>query len=433
MKTFLIIVLLLTFTALLGGGIFASNYFEEAIEEYNYSISGVEAFFDNHKPDPFINEAPFLKSENISEYPDERYSLRTPEGISIISYSEVWDTAKLELLYEELMKNKIGPEIELLYEIVVYPDEGDEMILGTFSPFTSSMDFTLQFPALPEDFVVGVSRAVGRIVLNGGDTNDTIESMASTLSHEYGHLFTFYHMFDLSFENLEHSDYAIIRGASRHNLITGEHDEEYYRLHRHRFLIEVAAEDYLQLMGSPTTRQVGTFVDVRQSLKDGAENPKFSIRYRNAFPQENMKIPLASEVNGLRDYFYHFIGEKPVPPVEDRQDITLDIRPVTVEHDLVSGLTSFLHYVITWNTPYEEAIYTLAYYDPDDYSGWGLPVRTVFQGQTASATIGKVTTQRGNQIHILEDSIAQGNRVFYVVAQLPDGTYYLSEKMPIQF
>lgn len=439
MKKFLVTILLIIGITLLGGSLYAANYFDNRIEEYHASLVGVDTFLDNHQGNPFINDAEFVVSDDGMydyEYLDEKYSWQAPEGFRIISYSAAWDTEMLELLYQELMKNTIGTEIELLYEIVIYPDEQEDHILGVFSPFTASMDIMFQFPALPEDFALGISRSVGRIVLNGGDVNTTIESMASTLSHEYGHLFTFYHMFDLNFENVENSEYARIRGAARYGFITDMSDEDLYRRKRHLFLIEIAAEDYVQLMGSPTTRQVGTFVDIRQMLMYGVENPPSPGRFRNAFPQENMMIPLATEVPGLKEFFFSFVDVDPVPPVEERMEITLDIRPVTVTHDnLVDiGSASFTHYVITWNTPYAEAIYTLAFYDPDDYSIRG-PIRTVFPGREATATIGAVTRTREGGIVTWDDSerTAQGRRVFYVVAQLPDGTFFLSEKLFVEF
>jgi hypothetical protein len=281
---------------------------------------------------------------------------------------------------------------------------------------------------------VSVTRNVGRIVLYGGDTNTTIESMASVLSHEYGHLFTFYHMFGLSFDDLANTNFAILRDASRHGLITtGIDDMEFYLQNHNRFLIEVAAEDYVQLMGSPTVRQVGSFFDVRQILLQGLENTPFLNFYRNAFPQLNMRIPLASEVYGLREYFFSFIDSEPVMPAEERMEITLDIRPVTVSFDLVTGHTAFTHYVITWNTPYQDAVYTLVTYDADDDNDWARPIRTVFPDQQAEAVIGAVTQERGNYIHSVDDELARGNRVFFVVAMLPDGTFYTSEKLFFQF
>jgi hypothetical protein len=89
--------------------------------------------------------------------------------------------------------------------------------------------------------------------------------------------------------------------------------------------------------------------------------------------------------------------------------------------------------VLSWNTPYSEAVYTIACYDPDNYSGWARPIKTVFHGNTASAVIGTVTLVRGEQVMIQDDEIAQGKKVFYVVAMLPDGTYHLSDKLTLVF
>jgi hypothetical protein len=259
--------------------------------------------------------------------------------------------------------------------------------------------------------------------------------MAVSLSHEYGHLFTYYHMpeiYDTESDAAAQSVYAMLREANRHELISGAYDEAFYREQRHRFLFEVAAEDYIQLMGSATTRQVAEYVDVQQSLY-GAENPSTTNNARNAFPQENMKLPLASEVPGLEAYFYSFIEAEPEPPIEERMTITLQMESVSVGHSLEGGHRTFTHYVLTWNTPYNEAIYTVACYDPDNYSGWARPIKTVLPGRRASAIIGSVTAVRGDQVNIRDDDIPQGTKIFYVVALLPDGTYYLSDKLAIEF
>ena len=433
MKKAIVAILLIITITLFGGGLSAIRYFDNAIFEYRYSVAGVDSFFDTHEPQPFINDVPSPISDRPTEHADEKYSFTAPEGFSIRSYSYAWDYEMLELLYHELLRNRHGAEINILYEIVIYPQEADDLILGSFSPMTAETGFAMNFPALPEDFNLALMLDVGRIVLYGGDTNTTIESMAGILSHEYGHLFTFYHMFDMSFENVADSHYAQLRQATKYGLITEAPEGDFYRLNHFRFLIEVAAEDYVQLMGSPTVRQVGAFVDVRQMLLNDLENPPFSGIYRNAFPQLNMKIPLASEVPGLREYFFSYIDEEPVMPIEERMEINLEIRPVTVSHDLVTGRTAFTHHVITWNTPYQDAIYTLATYDPNNYSGLAQPIKTIFQGQEASAIIGSITTTRGNMIHSLDDGLADGTRVFYVVALLPDGTFYLSERLEVQF
>jgi len=359
-----------------------------------------------------------------------------PEGFTIISHSPAWNQEMLELLYHELLKNEHGEEINLLYEVIIYPyDEEEGNMLASYTLGTTAVSFNLQFPAFPSEIDIDFPQDVGSIVLYGGDTKTTIESIAASLSHEYGHLYTFYYMFGTGInekDTLEGTEYARLRNAANLGLITGAGPGDTYMQERHRYLFEIAAEDYVQLMGSPTTRQVVDFVDVQQVL-NGAEPPTSWLGARNAFPQENMMIPLAGDVPGLADYFYSYIDATPRVPVEEKKDVTLDIQRRSIQHNLVTGLRTFVYYSITWNAPYQNAIYTLVCYDPDDYIGWGIPIKTVRPGQNTSAIIGEYVIDLGDRVTSLDDGNANGFKVFFVVALLPDGTLYISDKLEYDF
>ncbi|MDR2569064.1 MAG: hypothetical protein LBD23_02035 [Oscillospiraceae bacterium] len=443
MRKTVITILLIFGITLLGGGLFVIRYIDDDINSSQHeidvshtSVAKIDDFFATRISEPFVNSAVSATvSRQDSIYDKDYSSFSAPEGFTIRSYSKVWDEGMLELLYLELLRNTHGEEMKILYEIVIYPEETDDFVLASFTPTSTSDDIEFAFPALPDDFKLTITRNVGRIVLHGGDTKTTIESMAVSLSHEYGHLYTFYHMpeiFDTEEGVAARSSYAVFREAGRYDLIMGEYDDALYRAQRHRFLFEVAAEDYILFMGSPTTRQVAEYVDVRQLL-NGAENPPISIAARNAFPQENMMLPLGNDVPGLKEYFYSFIDTEAVPPIEDKMTISLNIETVPVGHDLVGGFRTFTHYNLTWNTPYSEAVYTIACYEIENYTGWARPIKTVSGGGSASAVVGTVTSVRGEQVFIQNDDIAQGKKVFYVAALLPDGTYYLSDKLAIEF
>jgi len=429
------IVMLVMSLAILGGGLAAANHFNEEIEAYQRSEAAADAAFRAHILQPFINSAKNAEPyRSVIEHDDALYYFESPEGFRVISHSAAWNQNMLDALSYELKQNVHGHEMETLYEIVINPHEGENM-LASFTPGTTAESFFFQFPAFPEEFVVRFPRDIGRINLYDGDENITIESIAGSLSHEYGHLYTFYHMFNIDLDeddSLAGTRYAELREASKHDLVTNISPGDDYLQERHRYLFEVAAEDYVQLMGSPTTRQVVDFVDVQQMI-NGAQPPENIRGARNAFPQENMMLPLAIDVPGLAEYFFSFIGVAPRVPIEEKQEVTLEIQRNVVEYNLVTGPRTFIYHTITWNTPYQNAIYTLACYDPHNYSGWGHPIKTVHPGETASAVIGEYVVQRGQQIVSMDDGLAEGFKVFYVVAQLPDGTYYISNKLEVQF
>jgi len=442
-KANIVFPLLIIITILVGG--YAFYHFNTELEVYQKSTLDASVFFSSHTPQPFINSAADAEPYNAYNPRDDAlYFYDTPEGITMISHSTAWNQEMLELLHYELLMNEHGDEINALYEVVVYPyDEEEGVAVATYTPGTTAVSFFIQFPAFPDDFSIDFPQDIGTITLYGGDTNTTIEGMASSLSHEYGHHYTFYYMFGFGqnrqdseydiddSDSIAHTAYARLRDAEGLNLITSLSPGENYIQDWYRYLVEVAAEDYVQLMGSPTTRKVINFVDVQQLIR-GSEHPEF-IRGRNAFPQGNMMIPLANDVPGLKDYFYSFIDVVPRAPIEEKQEINLQIQRNSIEYILTTGPRSFVHYTITWNAPYQSAIYTIVCYDPNDYSGWGMPIKTVRPGQNTSAIIGEYAVERGNQIVSMNDNNAEGTKVFYVVALLPDGTLYISEKLEHHF
>jgi len=428
-----IVVLVVLFLIVIILSFVADYHFRTEIEVYRLSKAGMEEILRLHSSYPFINSAVDAKPYIYDDPRDDAlYFFEAPEGFTMISHSAVWNVNMLELLYHELLQNEYGEEIDLLYEIVIYPyEEEDGNMLASYTLGMSAVEFFIQFPAFPPDFVIKFPMSIGSINIYGGDTNTTIQSMANSLSHEYGHLYTFYYMFGSVIdaeESLADTYYAGLREARRFDLIVNAGPGETYMQDRHRYLFEIAAEDYVQLMGSPTTRTVVDFIDIRQFL-NGAQHPPSMTGARNAFPQENLMIPLANDVRGLDEYFYSFIEKEPRVPVEPKQDVILNIERNSVHHNLVSGPRTFVYYEITWNTPYNNAVYTLVFYDPDDYSGWGTPVKTVRPGGTLSAIIGEYAINRGDQIVSLNDNFAEGTKAFFVVAMLPDGTYYISEKL----
>jgi hypothetical protein len=433
----LIVTLFIISLLMMGAGVFGLQFFMGEANAYRQSENDSELFFLARTAEPFINTAadapPYVSIVEDETVP--LYYYRAPEGFTLISYSSAWDETMLRALREELLLNQHGSEINFLHEVIVFPDEQERSVLASYTITTDTTRFVMPFPAMPSDFGINFGQGIGIIHLYGGDTVTTIAGMAASLSHEYGHLFTFYHMFNEALAaggDLLNTEFARLREASLHNLITRSDRGDDYWEQRFRYLIEVAAEDFVQLMGSPTTRQVVDFVDVRQRL-NSAEGPESTLGARNAFPQENLMIPLANEVPGLAEYFFSFINRTPPEPIQPRQEIIPEITQHVRVFDLVSGQRTFIYYEITWNTPYDGAIYTLVTYDPANYSGWGLPIRTIRPGVSASAIIGEYVVERGGQVVFLNDNLAEGTRVFLVIAQLPDGTFFTSEKLTHTF
>lgn len=394
------------------------------------SLQQADAFLAAYQPQYYQNPGAQAPTKGPQEVPQGLYTYTAPEGFALRSNSEAWDQEKLALLYEELLQNRHGEEIFSLKEIVIHPKESPNALGDIFSE-EQMEEFRIHFSAIPEDFSVTLWQNAQVINLYNGDVNTTVESMARTLSHEYGHLFTFYHIFGEQ-SDLLGTRYATLRDAQGQDLITRNGTGLDYNQNYHRYLIEVAAEDYVQLMGSPASRQVVDFPDVRQQMA-GAVYPEDAVYQQgaNAWPQRNMSLPLALEVPGLADYFYSLIGQTAPTPAQPKMEITLTVQKNTASYNLERGYSSFTRYAFSWNTPYEGALYTLACYDADSHEI--VPVKTVKPGQQAFAEVGTVTSLGQSYLTYQSDGIDVGSKVFYVVAQLPDGSYYLSQRLPYQF
>ncbi|WP_040197243.1 hypothetical protein [Candidatus Soleaferrea massiliensis] len=418
----------------LAGACVLPSVLQRQTEKLLADIEAVDAFVGEPWDKPFVNQAAvdaFERDHTAAQDEDTLYTYRSPEGIAFISKAEAWDEKNLEALYHELLQNRHGEEFMTLSQVIVYPQR-DEFAAATHQNTYQTHRYALDFPALPKDFHVEVNRTAGVISLYDGDRCTTVKSMASNLSHEYGHHFTFYHMFPAAFtdEEFQATKYAKLRGLDPDKVQFNTSDSQYYVDNHHWYLVEIAAEDYVTLMGSPNSRDVGNHPDVRDQL-NGA-SPEQYIK-RNSRVQENLMIPMASDVDGLSDYFYSFVDDEP-PQFPKWQDIQIDIQRRSASYDLESGYTTFVYYELTWNKAYgDDATYTLVTYQEDDYSNTLHPVRTVLPGTSAVAYVGCVSSQSGMYVSSMDDNLANGTRTFVVTAILPDGTMQASDPMTYTF
>ena len=357
------------------------------------------------------------------------YSFTAPEGFIFKSYSKTWTEDKLIELYAELKLNKHGEEMDFLSEIVIYPEE-DSSALATHQEDIVTTDVMFHFPALPNDFTVPINRTTGIINLYGGNVNKTIESMAVSLSHEYGHHYTFYHMFDRDTE--VESEYVKVRGLPKDKVYSMDNDYRLYESEYVWFVAEIAANDYVLLMGSPTTREIMDFVDVREQLY-GAEPTQTVLHYMNSTPQRNLMIPLATDVDGLAEYFYSFIDENPPKNTVKEQKIEIKIEQQSEGYNLTTGYQTFVYYHITFNTPYSEkgVVYTLVCYDEEDYHI--IPIKTINSDENGSAYIGTVVSLSGGYVTWMWDSLDSGTKTFRVISLFPDGTLIMSDPLKYTF
>lgn len=404
------------------------------------SIKQIETFIQSGEIEKFTNNKAIekfgiqanIESNSVNALP-VKASYQSPEGFTIKSFSKSWDETKLKLLRDELLKNKHGKELDYLSEIRIYP-QGDGSALAAHDMDKKASKFRILFPALPSFFEVPFYRQVGTIYLYGGEKNTTVESMAKSLSHEYGHHFTFYHMFEEG--DLSKSQYAKLRALNDERVKTSSTPGTNYLKEHHWYLFEIAAEDYVYLMGSPTIKRICEAKDTKQLLA-GAKEPDTSEYYQcaNVDPQENLMIPAANDVKGLAEYFYSFTSEKAPVPASEKKEIKINIEKGQASYNLVGGRKTFTHYKVTWNTPYDDpnAVYTLLRFGSYEGDYYIDPVKTVRSGQGAVAYVGDVTATSGNSVHYYTDPLTSGTQYFIVSVQLSDGTVYLSEPLTYNF
>ncbi len=353
----------------------------------------------------------------------------SPEGIEFISRSKSWDTAGLESLYKELLRNKHGEELYSLVSVTVYP-KPDEEAAATHKNYSRICKVPFSHTLLPDDFEISFNLEGGAIALYDGDGITTAEGMADSLSHEYGHHFTRYYMLKSNGEELYDTEYAKLRGLTAENSFVDLSDDNYYYENHYKYILEIAAEDYVTLMGSPATREVSDYKDIMETLyMDG-----YSWRTtRSSAVQENLTIPMACEAEGLADYFYSFIGEE-APEYDIKKEMNIRINKRSQSYNLVGGYRTFVYYEVEFDKVYgEDAAYVLSVYDPGDYKDTVRPIRTVTSDEKALCRIGNAVRNLGSSVVFNDDGIATGTKIFVVNVITADGELYTSAPFSYTF
>ncbi|MBQ4561175.1 MAG: hypothetical protein IJA55_02445 [Clostridia bacterium] len=428
-------------TLIISLGIFLPSFVAFVFLFSSYIYSGVQAeaaeeFLRSEPSHSYTNDTlAQLLEEGVSyeESADEDIKAKyiSPEEIEFISYSEKWDEATLELLYKELLRNGHGEELYSLHDVVVYA-EADDVAAATHKNTIRYCSVPFAHTLLPKDFKFGFSRSGSRITLYDGDRIITPEAMADSLSHEYGHHYTRYHMFGKLDETLFDTEYARLRGLTPENSYAqSEGDEEYYYDNHYKYILEIAAEDYVALMGSPASRETADYKDIMESLyMDEYTREKLT---RSCCVQENLTIPMACELEGVAEYFYGFLEEEP-PEYDVKKEMNIRITPYKRSYDLVGGYKTFIYYGVEFDKVYgEDATYVLTCYDPGDYYHTRYPIRTVTKGENTRCYIGNAVRDAGGSVIYSDDGIAKGTKIFIVNVITADGNMYTSTPFSYKF
>jgi len=290
------------------------------------------------------------------------------DGIYFLSVTPYWDEQELQALADELFQNKHGDEIHYLDKVIVY-GTSDGIAAGSHSRSIYGYEMPVSFYSfVPENLTFDILYEKSTINIYGVNDDTKIEDLAIVLSHEYGHHFT-YHNFGLSGNSADrNTEYYKLRFDKDDDVILArEYYEDYLENHKW-YLSEIAAEDYVYLMGSENTFRVQQFYDnADKATMYNAGKIVFLtlINYdyklcKNGVPHENVSIPLPYEVDGLSDYFYSFVDDEYSVAIPEEQIGTLNLTGTP------NGQRT--QCIFTWDQPFtgHDITYTVIGYDMDD-------------------------------------------------------------------
>lgn len=376
-----------------------------------YKVQAIEINSNINKiPQDVIIENPLdkksfaLKKEAapIAEYKGET-------GVTIRSYSKSYNSVdKVKLVYDELMKNAIGEEIRYLS----YIDLRDDYSLGKGITGVWYGSFE------------GNKLLRGRRIELFGCSDNSFEFLANVLSHEYGHHFTYYHILNEEGkipEDVDSGYYNVRNLASYMDISSGEH-----RWHP----AEIAAEDYKQLYGSPTAKKSYEFHDVRDRINgEEQEVLYYDSRMFNFYPQENLEIPLAWQVDGLYKYFNRISGvqaRNSIPPTSPTIALTR-----VAKYDSDEGEKTFCKISISESEDdtTDNIEYTAVYYEQGNKSTYGQKymrgIRTMDNSKSKDIIIGDYLENN----YILGDGILNRPGYIRVYAKDENGNIVASNEI----
>ncbi|HCC07286.1 MAG TPA: hypothetical protein DEP72_03880 [Clostridiales bacterium] len=321
-------------------------------------------------------------ADQRTEYGKPIVTYETPMGVKFVSFSKNWGTKeKLEKIYIEFSKNFMSDEISFLNTVYFYPDT-PEGVAGLYKP-SIQVDSKNNYTYLRNNY----------IEIFDMNSYTQLSEVAKVLSHEYGHHFTMYYLVTKEnkyFSEWKETGYSKARGLTKFSKIK-YYDDLYQDSYEHKWdVTEVAAEDYVQLFGSPLAKRSVDYMDVKDRIINNISDYRYASNIFNLLPQENLDIPLAIEVNGLKQYWLGLAGFSLGQP-------TLPNRPKLQLAEEKTLLSKYKSYKIIWdevkdNRKYE---YNLVMY-PEGDNSFPVPIKTTKTGEEMSAYLGSYMMEQPN-------------------------------------
>jgi len=369
----------------------------------------------------------FLWTSTTLGQPREEYGqpfgkYKGPLGIEVISFSPNWkEPHQLETVYKELLNNFYSEEIQYFSTVYIYPDSPE----GVAAYYYPDFDYGDQ-----GQYIYKKDRYIE--IFNGKDYQD-VSQFARILSHEYGHHFTYYYL--LTKENRHFAEWKDTQYAQIRNFKSYPKVKYYYAheddLHYERIwdICEIAAEDYVQLFGSPLAKSSTLYYDAVQRVERNIQEVYYDNHHFNLMPQENLHLPLATEVPGLYLYWLELAGYTSTPP-------KLPMKPQITLRDYYPVYEDYYQYHIQWSPashdPQMKYEYTLVAYPTGEPS---LPegVKTVSSGQPLEAFAGSAVYNGGRgTMNVLLDNY-EGSYTFQLFIKDQRGYVFSSDPLHVHF
>ncbi len=334
-------------------------------------------------------------------------------GPKIESYSKQWNTKEeLKQVYNELMKNFVSAEIQKLKVIYLYPDI-EEGVQGYYDA-----DVVMKNDG---NYYFGDN---SYIVILGCDDKSTIGYISPILTHEYGHHFTTYYLVTKEQKygrQILTSEYARVRGLNRYaevknnNSINAEYKWD---------VSEILAEDYVSLFGSASSKMSVEYDDSKERIEKGYTSLGYRYAGYNAEPQDNLDIPLATEVPGLYEYFKKLVGGATKVPAKN-------VNTYVSVVDKYKVTDNYKGFYIRWNALPGSYEYTVIMH-PEGNSDYIIPIKTVKSYETLDARIGSYKKEGASRNESLLDYYS-GVYVVRVFAKDSLGFVYEAGRCTVNF
>ncbi len=358
----------------------------------------------------FMTVTAFCQTDNTTDYVTYKR-----DGLTIISYSQKWGKDKLPAVYEELLNNFHGDEFKYLSKIILRPTSYNT-VSGLY---TNDITVTEKGLTFGKNCFIQVFNI---------DKYNTVKDFAHVLAHEYGHHFTLYNIAkseNAYYDKWENSAYVKVRSLKNYPVVYNQTEDFDYTWD----ILEIAANDYVQLLGSPNAKQSYKYKDAAQALESYSSSPDYIKSHFNAKPQSNNNIPLAADVPGLWEYFCRIAGKRPAlssaPAITKRPEIT----GIDSQNSFLNKKYTINFARATGNAPFE---YTLVMY-PVDFPFLSRAIKTVTESDRLTATIGTVVDydDEGNIFGIFD--YFTDKYIFVIYAKDSKGYYYSSQPYVYDF